>query len=483
MHLQGEFAKIPAASILAFPPPAIRGLGVSGGFQMEVEDVGSVGLKELGQATEAMVAAGNGQTILQALNTTFSASVPQLYLNIDRDKVKSLALPLSLVFNTLQTYLGSTFVNNYNQFGLTYQVRVQAEADFRDRVEDITKLQVRNATGSMIPLGTLLKVEHQLGPSTILRYNRYPAATITGQTAPGISSGQGLEVMEQMARQKLPTGVAYDWTAMSFQEKQVGNQAITVFALAVLLVYLVLAAQYESWIRPAAVILVVPLALLGTVIAVALRGMDNNIYTQIGIVLIIALASKNAILIVEFAWELANLGPGHLGGGHRSGSQAIPPDSDDIAGIYSGRLSVGHRPGSRRGEPPGVRHRRVWRHDRLDVLDNLLRSGVFRPDPKLQRMVGWQAGDQPATRAGRRAALEPFHSLNSGATGFASDLRCRTIKARNPKSTGRASGTRSKTQALTMHEYVARTAVSLRSRVGCRLSRKRTVGFSRARRL
>jgi HAE1 family hydrophobic/amphiphilic exporter-1 len=311
-HLQHEFANIPEARIFAFPPPAIRGLGVAGGFQMEVEDIGSVGLKKLGQATEAMVAAGNGQSILQALNTTFSASVPQLYLDIDRSKVKSLNLTLSLVFNTLQTYLGSTFVNNFNQFGRTYQVRLQADANFRDRVDDITKLQVRNTDGNMVPLGTLLKVEHPLGPSTILRYNLYPAATITGQTAPGISSGQGLDVMEQMAGQKLPVGLSYDWTAVSFQEKQVRNQAIYVFASAVLLVYLVLAAQYESWIRPAAVILVVPLALLGTVIAVALRGLDNNIYTQIGIVLIIALASKNAILIVEFAWELRTSGQGIL---------------------------------------------------------------------------------------------------------------------------------------------------------------------------
>jgi hydrophobic/amphiphilic exporter-1 (mainly G- bacteria), HAE1 family len=311
-HLQQEFAKIPNARILAFPPPAIRGLGVSGGFQMEVEDISNVGLNELGQVTEEMVAAGNGQTNLRALNTTFSASVPQLYLDIDRSKVKSLNLPLSLVFNTLQSYLGSTFVNLFNQFGRTYQVLIQADANFRDRIKDITKLQVRNGNGNMVPLGTLLKVQPTLGPTTVLRYNLHPAATITGQTAPGASTGQALDLMEQMAQEKLPAGTSYEWTAVSYQEKLVGNQAIEVFALAVLLVYLVLAAQYESWIRPAAVILVVPLALLGTVAAVALRGMDNNIYTQIGIVLIIALASKNAILIVEFARDLRLAGHGIL---------------------------------------------------------------------------------------------------------------------------------------------------------------------------
>jgi HAE1 family hydrophobic/amphiphilic exporter-1 len=324
-HLQKEFAKIPNARILAFPPPAIRGLGVAGGFQMELEDVGNVGLKELGQVTNEMVAAGNGQTNLRALNTTFSASVPQLYLDIDRSKVKSLNLPMSLVFNTLQSYLGSTFVNLFNQFGRTYQVLIQADANFRDRIKDITKLQVRNSNGNMVPLGTLLKVQNILGPTTVLRYKLYPAATITGQTAPGASSGQALDLMEQMAREKLPAGISYDWTAVSYQEKLVGNQAIYVFALAVLLVYLVLAAQYESWIRPAAVILVVPLALLGTVAAVAVRGMDNNVYTQIGIVLIIALASKNAILIVEFARDLRLEGHGILEAAAEAGQKRFRP--------------------------------------------------------------------------------------------------------------------------------------------------------------
>ncbi|HEX3997395.1 MAG TPA: multidrug efflux RND transporter permease subunit [Pirellulales bacterium] len=311
-HLAKEFAKIPNARILAFPPPAIRGLGVSGGFQMEVQDTGNLGLNELGGITNSIVAAGNGQSNLRALNTTFSANVPQLYLDIDRSKAQSLNVPLNLVFDTLQTYLGSTYVNNFNEFGRTFQVTIQADANFRDKTSDITRLEVRNNTGGMVPLGTLLKVQRTLGPTTVLRYQLYPAATITGQTAPNISSGQGLDLMEQIAQEKLPPGASYEWTAMAYQEKLVRNQAIYVFGLAVLLVYLVLAAQYESWIRPMAVILVVPLALLGTVTAVALRGMDNNIYTQIGIVLIIALASKNAILIVEFAKDLRAAGHGIL---------------------------------------------------------------------------------------------------------------------------------------------------------------------------
>jgi HAE1 family hydrophobic/amphiphilic exporter-1 len=279
-RLGQEFRQVPEAVVLAFPPPAIRGLGVSGGFQMEVQDLGNVGLAELEKVARDMVRAGNAQSDLRALNTPFSASVPQLYLNIDRTKVKSLNLPLNLVFNTLQTYLGSTYVNDFNEFSRTWQVRLQADARFRDRTEDIARLEVRNNDGEMVPLGTLLSVERRLGPQTVPRYNLYPAASITGQAAPGTSSGQALAIMEELSRDKLPPGMGYEWTAMSYQEKAVGNQALYVFALAVLLVYLVLAAQYESWTSPAAVILVVPLALLGTVAAVALRGSDNNIYTQ-----------------------------------------------------------------------------------------------------------------------------------------------------------------------------------------------------------
>jgi hydrophobic/amphiphilic exporter-1 (mainly G- bacteria), HAE1 family len=303
-RLAGEFQKVPQAVIIAFPPPAIRGLGVSGGFQMQVEDRGNLGVGALEQATRDLVQAANSQSNLRGVNTTFSTNYPQLYVDIDRTKVKSLNLPLSTVFNTLQTFLGSAYANDFNKFGRTFQVRLQAEAQFRDSPDDIPLLEVRNQPGGMVPFGTFARVEQKLGPQSLIRYNLYPSAAITGQAAPGTSSGQALALMEQIARERLPQGMGYEWTAMSYQEKAVGSQALYIFGLAVMLVYFVLAAQYESWTNPFAVILVVPLALLGTVVAVALRGMDNNIYTQIGIVLIIALASKNAILIVEYARDL-----------------------------------------------------------------------------------------------------------------------------------------------------------------------------------
>jgi HAE1 family hydrophobic/amphiphilic exporter-1 len=324
-HLRQIYSMMPQATVISFPPPAIRGLGVSGGFQMELEDRGDVGLPELGRAARELIAAGNANPDLRSVNTTFSDNVPEVYLNIDRSKVRSLGIPLISIFNTLQTYLGSNYVNDFNLFGRTYQVRLQAEPALRDKIDDVLRLYVRNDTGQIVQLGTLLTVERTVGAQTITRYNLYPAALITGQGAPGISSGQVLSIMGHQATRQLPRGIGYEWTAMSYQEERLGHQALIVFALAVGLVYLVLAAQYESWSNPAAVILVVPLALLGAVIAVAIRGMPNSIYTQVGIVLVIALASKNAILIVQFARDLRRRGKSIADAAAEAGHMRLRP--------------------------------------------------------------------------------------------------------------------------------------------------------------
>jgi HAE1 family hydrophobic/amphiphilic exporter-1 len=306
--LNRQLASLPDALAFVLVPPSIRGLGQAGGFQMVVEDRRGLGLAELSKAVRELIQAGNSQSGLRGLTSTFSAGSPQIYLEIDRTKAESLQVPLNTVFETLQAYLGSSLANLFNKFNQVFQVYIQADAPFRLRREDIKKLHVRNLQGQMVPLGAILDVERTVGAELVTRYNLFPAATIFGSAAPGFSSGQALGLMEQVAANTLPQGIASEWTATSYQEKQVGYQAYAIYALALILVYLVLAAQYESWTSPVAVILAVPMALVGVLAAQAVRGYDNNLYTQVGLVLMIALASKNAILIVEFARDMRREG-------------------------------------------------------------------------------------------------------------------------------------------------------------------------------
>ena len=306
--LSMRFATIKDAFILVITPPAIQGLGVSGGFEMQVEDRGGVGLSELQAAIEKVLTRAATEKDLLRVSSSFRAGVPQLFADIDRDRAMKMQVPVGDVFTTMQAALGSAYVNDFNKFGRTYRVTVQAEPEFRNEVDDIRKLKVRNARGEMVSLGSVMTIRDSFGPQIIRRFNLYPSATITGSAAMGKSSGEALQIMERLAADELPDTIGFDWSGVSLQEKNSKGEEVYIFALAVLLVYLILAFLYESWILPIAVILVVPLGLLGTVAAVALVGMDNNIYVQIGVVLIIALASKNAILIVEFAREVHHQG-------------------------------------------------------------------------------------------------------------------------------------------------------------------------------
>jgi multidrug efflux pump len=296
------------AFVMVLSPPPVNGLGTTGGFKMMIEDRGNVGYDELNKAVQAFMGKAATDKRLAGVFSGYQINVPQLFADVNRVKAKQLGVPLSEINQALQINLGSLYVNDFNQFGRTYQVRVQADAPFRSQREQIAQLKVRNDKGEMIPLSTIMTIKDTYGPDRVQRYNNYVAAEMNGGPAPGVSSGQAQAAMEEIAREVLPKGVAYEWTDLTYQDILSGNTMIYVFPLCVLLVFLVLAAQYESWTLPLAVILIVPMSILCALIGVKLTGGDNNVFTQIALFVLVGLASKNAILIVEFAVELEHQG-------------------------------------------------------------------------------------------------------------------------------------------------------------------------------
>jgi multidrug efflux pump len=307
-QLQKQFSGIQEAFIAVFQAPPVQGLGTVGGFKLELEDQGDLGTDALNDSLNAFMAKAAKAPELDAMFTSFQVNVPQLFAKVDRTRAQQLGVSVPDVFDTLQIYLGSLYVNDFNKFGRTYQVRVQADAPFRSHVEDIGLLKVRNTLGQMVPLSSLLRMEQTHGPDRAMRYNGFPAADINGTSAQGYSTGQAQAAVERIAAQTLPRGVSFEWTELTYQDKIAGNTLFVILPLAVLLVFLVLAAQYESVTLPLAVLLIVPMGLLSAITGVWLTGGDNNVFTQIGLVVLVGLACKNAILIVEFARELERRG-------------------------------------------------------------------------------------------------------------------------------------------------------------------------------
>ncbi len=313
-ELNKQFADIQDAYIAIFPPPPVQGLGTIGGFRLQIEDRGNAGYEELYAQTQNIL---NKARALPELNpmsvfTSYQVNVPQVDAAIDREKAKTHGVAISDIFDTLQVYLGSLYANDFNRFGRTYQVNVQGEQQFRLEPEQIGQLKVRNNLGEMVPLATFIKISDTAGPDRVMHYNGFITAEINGAAAPGYSSGQAEAAIERLLKQELPNGMTYEWTELTYQQILAGNSAIYVFPLCVLLAFLVLAALYESWGLPLAVILIVPMTLLSAIAGVILSGGDNNIFTQIGLIVLVGLACKNAILIVEFAKDKQDEGMDRL---------------------------------------------------------------------------------------------------------------------------------------------------------------------------
>jgi HAE1 family hydrophobic/amphiphilic exporter-1 len=311
-ELQQELFQIKEANIFLVEPPPVRGVGTGGGWKMYVQDRRGRGLEALEEAVFGMMIQGNQVPELAQVFTLFNTKTPSLYLDIDRVKAEMIGVSPDDVAEALEVYVGSAFVNDFNFLGRTYRVTAQADGAYRDRPDDLARIKTRSKAGEMTPIGAVATIEDRTGPWRVARYNLYPAAAVQGSTAPGVSTGEALDAAEALAGRLLPDGFAFEWTELALQERQAGNTAIFVFALATVFVFLLLAAQYESWMLPLSVILIVPMCLLAAIEGVMWRDMDNNVLTQIGFVVLVGLASKNAILIVEFARQAEEQGMGRV---------------------------------------------------------------------------------------------------------------------------------------------------------------------------
>jgi HAE1 family hydrophobic/amphiphilic exporter-1 len=354
--LSARLAQITAGNILVIQPPPVRGIGTGGGYKMVVEDRSGAGYRALEEVAKRIVAEAGRTPGLTRVFTTFNTRTPRLYADIDRERAERLGVPVDGVFKTLGTYLGSTYIDDFNFLGRTYRVTAEADAPYRDNISDVERLRTRSDSGAMVPLASVMNVRNDSGPYRVVRYNLYPAAEVQGDTVKGYSSGQSLASMERIAAEILPRGFSYDWTELAFQQKQAGNSGAIAFGLAVMFVFLLLAALYESLVLPLAVILIVPMCLLAAILGVNIMRLDNNILTQIGLVVLIGLAAKNAILIVEFAKQNEEAGDDRREAARHAAATRLRPILMTSIAFILGTLPlvIGNAPGSEMRQALGV---------------------------------------------------------------------------------------------------------------------------------
>jgi HAE1 family hydrophobic/amphiphilic exporter-1 len=356
MELRKAFAPLSGGLLLVIAPPPVRGIGTGGGWKMLIEDRTNLGYKALEGAAFGMMMKANQTPGIASTFATFNTRTPRLSADIDRERAEQLGVPVQNVFSTLGTYLGGRYINDFNFLGRTYRVTAQADAPYRDQISDVGHLRTRSAAGEMVPLDAVMTLKNDSGPYRVVRYNLYPSAELQGDTAPGYSSGQSLKTMAAMADQMLPKGMSFEWTELAYQQQQAGSTGALVFGLAVLFVFLLLAANYESLVLPFAVILIVPMCLLAAIVGVNLMGMDNNILTQIGLVVLIGLAAKNAILIVEFAKQNEDDGMELFAAAEHAAEQRLRPILMTSIAFILGTLPlvIGSGPGAEMRRALGV---------------------------------------------------------------------------------------------------------------------------------
>jgi multidrug efflux pump len=400
-QLNQKFAAIPDAFIAMFPPPPVQGLGTTGGFKLQIEDRASLGYEALDASMKEFLTKAYKTPELAGIFSSFQLNVPQLYADIDRTKARQLGVPVTEVFDTMQVYLGSVYVNDFNKFGRTYSVRVQADAPFRARAEDVGLLKVRSTTGEMVPLSALLNVRSSFGPERAMRYNGFLAADVNGRAAPGYSSGEAQAAVERIAAETLPPGVGFEWTELTYQEILAGNSAVWVFPLSILLVFLVLAALYESLVLPLSIILIVPMALLAAMTGVWLTHGDNNIFTQIGLMVLVGLSAKNAILIVEFARELEFAGKSPLAAAIEAARLRLRPILMTSLAFVMGVVPLAFATGA------GSEMRQAMGVAVFSGMIGVTAFGLFLT-PVFYVLLRGMAGNRPLTQHGEVPHVEAF---------------------------------------------------------------------------